>query len=856
VYQAVQGATVEDIVVGKMNSRAISIVVVSMILIAGVNGLLNIVTMNSEGTSVSGSIDTDTTWDLAGSPYNVVNHITVEADVTLTIDPGVVVMFNGAYIMTVDGNLTAEGNETDMILITSNKAIPAKQQWNRIEVNPGGHAEISYCNISCATTGLKLESSYNNVTKNIFWLNYWGIQINSAFYNNISENNISNCNYGVHTYNSRFNNFARNNVSSCFYYGFFIWATSDDNTFVQNNISHNRRGIFLFSSSSQNITDNDFTYNGVIINGGGPTSHNIPTDNLVNGKPLYYHKNENNLSIDGIPVGQLIFANCDNVMVQNLDINQTDSAVQIYGSKNVTVLGCNLSWNNLNGMAVYTSSDINITGNNVLGNDDYGIYLESSGNNIIGNNVSYNEQTGIRLLFTSDNNIAQNEVIQNLWQGIFIDSSDYNNVISNTISYNALGGLGLDQTTYHNISNNDFFDDGIFITGEQLSHYNTHTIPTSNQVNGKPIYYYKNQSGMIIDSIPAGQLILANCTDSKILNLDMDHTDSGIIAAYCTKINLTGILVTYNDLGIYMYSSWENQITLCNASFNVKGMELTSSWNNNITESNLFQNSFCGIILSSSNQNLVYHNNFLNNSDQAIDSESDNSWDLGYPHGGNYWSDYGGSDYFKGPNQDILGGDKIGDTLYVIDADSRDNYPLVGPSNFTTLENYTVLRQGWNLISIPLIQEEENLTKVLEMINGYYDAVQWHDPTDLLDPWKHNKVGKPYGNDLFLLNETMGFWIHITQPQETIFIYNGTPPSVNQSITLHPGWNLVGYPSETVYNRTEALNTIDFGLEVDMIMWYDTDSQTTQRMGAYDYFVKGRGYYIHAKSECVWEVPL
>jgi parallel beta-helix repeat protein len=849
-------ATVEDTACGKMNNKVISLTIVFVILIAGVNGLLNIVTMNSEGTSVSGSIDTDTTWDLAGSPYNVVNHITVEAGVSLTIDPGVVVKFNGAYRMLVDGNLTAVGNATDMILITSNKATPSMQQWNKIKINPSGHAEIRYCNISCATTGLELESSSNNVTNNIFWLNYWGLELDSSFNNNISENNVSNNNYGVRLYNSRFNNFTKNNVSSCYYYGFYLWSSSDENTIVQNNISYNRRGIYLLSTSGQNIISNDFTHNGVIISGSGQATHNIPTDNIVNGKPLYYHKNENNLNIDGIPVGQLILANCNNVLAQNLEINNTDSAMQIFGSSNVTVQDSDFSYNNLNGINTISSSGVNILRNNVWENDDYGIHLQSSGNNIIGNNVSYNKRTGIRLLFTSYNNITQNEVTQNQWQGIFIDSSDYNNVIGNTISSNDLGGLVLDQTTYHNLSNNNFYDDGIFITGEQLSHYNTHTITTNNLVNGKPIYYFKNQSSLIIDSTPVGQLIIANCTDTKVLNLDMDHTDSGVIVAFCSKINITGIHVIDNEYGIYLYSSWENEIISCNASYNEKGMELRNSWDNNISECNLFQNSFYGIILSTSNQNLVYHNNFLNNSDQAYDSESDNSWDFGYPIGGNYWSDYEGVDYNKGPKQDIPGVDKIGDTAYVFEVNSRDNYPLVGPSNFATLENYTVLKHGWNLISIPLIQMEENLTKVLEMIHGYYDAVQWYDPADPMDPWKHNKVGKPKGNDLFQLNETMGFWIHITQPGDTIFIYNGTRPSVNQTITLYPGWNMVGYPSETLSNRTEGLNTIDFDSEVDMIMWYDTNSQTWKRMGPDDYFVYGRGYYIHAKGEYVWEVPL
>jgi uncharacterized protein (DUF2141 family) len=58
---------------------------------------------------------------------------------------------------------------------------------------------------------------------------------------------------------------------------------------------------------------------------------------------------------------------------------------------------------------------------------------------------------------------------------------------------------------------------------------------------------------------------------------------------------------------------------------------------------------------------------------------SDNIWDDGYPSGGNYWSDYGGTDDKSGPNQDQPGSDGIGDTPYIIDENSEDNYPLINP---------------------------------------------------------------------------------------------------------------------------------------------------------------------------------
>jgi hypothetical protein len=102
----------------------------------------------------------------------------------------------------------------------------------------------------------------------------------------------------------------------------------------------------------------------------------------------------------------------------------------------------------------------------------------------------------------------------------------------------------------------------------------------------------------------------------------------------------------------------------------------------------------------------------------------------------------------------------------------------------------------------------------------------------------------------------MGFWIHTTEPNGVIFEYSGTQPTVNQSITLHPGWNMVGYPSLSSYNRTAGLNNLTFDTHIDSIWTYDSAKQKYKQLTASDYFEIGKGYYIHAKEECTWVVPL
>jgi parallel beta-helix repeat protein len=200
---------------------------------------------------------------------------------------------------------------------------------------------------------------------------------------------------------------------------------------------------------------------------------------------------------------------------------------------------------------------------------------------------------------------------------------------------------------------------GIWLEGDQVGHWNTHTIETSNTVNGKPVYYWKDQTSGTIPS-DAGEVILGNCTNIVATNLALTFGTVGIEMGFSVGCDITSNLASDSNYGIYLYESN----------------------NNNIINNSVSQNTEYGISIDSSTNNLIHHNNIMNNVIQAFDSSQfGNQWDNGYPAGGNYWSDYTGFDNFSGPLQDILGSDSIGDTRYDIDSDSRDNYPLMGPTD-------------------------------------------------------------------------------------------------------------------------------------------------------------------------------
>jgi hypothetical protein len=192
-----------------------------------------------------------------------------------------------------------------------------------------------------------------------------------------------------------------------------------------------------------------------------------------------------------------------------------------------------------------------------------------------------------------------------------------------------------------------------------------------------------------------------------------------------------------------------------------------------------------------------------------------------------------------------------------------DGFNITSPNwvwNFTidTSQSYNIqLSEGWNLISIPFIQTDTDLTSVLNSINGSYNAVQWYDNGDNSDHWKHNHISKPpQMNDLWGIDHKMGIWVHVTQPGGVLLQCSGIIPDENQSISLKTGWNLVGYPSLTNKTRDVALNNLTFNTEIDAIWTYNASSQLWKQIGDLDYFERGRGYWIHVKTDCVWEVPL
>jgi hypothetical protein len=184
------------------------------------------------------------------------------------------------------------------------------------------------------------------------------------------------------------------------------------------------------------------------------------------------------------------------------------------------------------------------------------------------------------------------------------------------------------------------------------------------------------------------------------------------------------------------------------------------------------------------------------------------------------------------------------------------------PDNMTTMRpgphiaNITVLKEGWNLISTPLVPSEESITKLLESIEGLYDNVMWCNDTAEYLEWGHYHVNKTFNVDYYGPNITNGIWVNITVAGDTPFYHKGALPTQNQSINITRGWNLLGYPSLTERNLSTALGNLNLGTDIETVWTYDATLHAWLVLNGSDRLKIGQGYWMYSKTGCTWNVSL
>jgi parallel beta-helix repeat protein len=266
--------------------------------------------------------------------------------------------------------------------------------------------------------------------------------------------------------------------------------------------------------------------------------------------------------------------------------------------------------------------------------------------------------------------------------GIYVDYSFNANISDNTVIDSNLG-VYLYASSNVVFRNNTLtanrYNFGVY--GDTLQGY-IHDIDASNLVDEKPLIYWVNQTDKQ-PPVNAGYIAIVNSTGMTLRDLALSGNWQGVLFAYSTNSTIKNVTGTRNMDCIWLVNC--SGCTVMDSAIrdnNWGGIALVDSSACSLHGNNVTGNLGYGVFLSNASDNLFYHNNFVNNTRQAwLFGFNSNSWDFGYPSGGNFWSNHTMADEKSGAGQNLTGSDGICDAPFIIDSDNADFYPLMAPWN-------------------------------------------------------------------------------------------------------------------------------------------------------------------------------
>lgn len=164
----------------------------SIPLLSSILILLCLASYAGADTNVGGTISTDTTWTLAGSPYIVTSNIFVQGTdgvdsvTTLTIEAGVTIKFNANQYLKIGhtsgspGALMAIGTSANPIVFTSNAQTPAAGDWGSIQFYTTAvpSSKLEHCQVEYAGSSMNCSIYLFNASPT---LNYTTIENSSKY---------------------------------------------------------------------------------------------------------------------------------------------------------------------------------------------------------------------------------------------------------------------------------------------------------------------------------------------------------------------------------------------------------------------------------------------------------------------------------------------------------------------------------------------------------------------------------------------------------------------------------------------------------------------------------------------------
>lgn len=408
--------------------------------------------------------------------------------------------------------------------------------------------------------GIDVVWSHNNtIFNNVVYSSmpgWWGLSINNGTNNQMYNNTVYSSSFGIFVDWSAANNSIFNNTFRENSIGVGVTGSSRENSFWGNQILRNGLGIAVMNNAAENtFSNNTISDSGTL--GWGPTGgislsystgnhlrNNVFTNNnvafQVSGDSLEHYMQDIDLSnsINGKPIRYLLNQH-------DISIKQESGLVALVNSTNTSV------------------EDL------VISNSGVGILLAYTNNSIVRNITTSHNGVGIDLVMSNDNVIIDNNATGNLQVGICLSSSGGNRLRGNKMTNNSYNfwvrGVGNNQPTFEQMIND---------------------VDISNTVNGKPIYYWVNESNRQIPN-DAGGICIINSTNIIVQDVCVEQNGVGLGVAYSNHVSIRNVTTRGNFVGVAIAKSNQCLVNASKIENNIFGIVILNSSDNNAIDNRI-----------------------------------------------------------------------------------------------------------------------------------------------------------------------------------------------------------------------------------------------------------------------------
>ncbi|UCE74777.1 MAG: right-handed parallel beta-helix repeat-containing protein [Methanomassiliicoccales archaeon] len=864
---------------------------------SGVSWGMDDLVSNSSGAVTQGPTGPDV--------YLVHDDIVITANSSLYVYPGQMLYFDINTSFQVYGYLGAEGDNSSGITFTSNATNPSYGDWDGITFYYGA-GDIDYVTISYAEEGIRLFGTPLTITNSVFSYNVWGVHVYHSevgiAYNTFQENGIlihpdpyysvgggiyiENDSYGnVHGndfisniggvrvwlayLNVNNNLFANNSV-----YGIYCEEGGYYQTYLtiqENDIEHNENyGIYVILGYGATIQDNNITYNrvGIYISGeseGSPGGgwggiyDNYIAHNEENGIECY---GQGYLTDMGVSInGNEILSNglcgiyCHNSApyIYNNDINNNWYGVYSFNS----TVDISVSTFDTNRYAVYVIlTELDIVNSEIMSSNAYDFFLEND-SYITSLNTTFDDNA---VSFTDDLSVLE---VQWYLHILVINDSGPVPSADVAVSDNENGTWSQDYLTnaygrVNWITVIEYIRDSL-----DWVYHTPHNITASKGPETGYADPFMDMSKLVVVDLspgpePPNQPPVADAGEDQLVNEDdiVEFDGSG-------SYDPDGVIVNYTwDFGDGNFGYGVSP-THVYGTPGIYEVILTVKDDDDATDSDICIITVDDIAAPSLPTDL--------NAELVSGSLTDVklTWTASEDDGAGY-DDVAGYTVYKSSTgiygdyefeawvwaqkipgyryewtDEGAGDEDWNNYFYIVRANDTSDNEEQNENKVGKFASY--LDEGWNMMSVPLVQKDTSREVVLQTLGNNYMTVQGYH-AGKSRPWLHWHRNKPnYFNDVIEIDHKNGYYIDMIVPD---YLVTAGKVATQVEISIETGWNLVGYPCLTELLRDDALSSI--AGNYNMVERYDTTKDKEVRLGPNDYMEPGLGYWIHATADCVW----